>query len=128
MRVLSAYLLILILHMPLLVKLGVAGHWQYNRKQIAIESCVNKNNPAAHCNGKCQFRKWMQSIAMQESQSQNQSPFPHIILNTLQLSPFVILVNEFSSIYLTRKLNTSNFNLITFVIISFIDNLWLPPD
>lgn len=126
MRIISAYLLIVLIQMPLLIRIGVAGHWQLNREQITRESCINKNNPAAHCNGKCQFRKWMQTIAQQESQ--DQKPFPHEQLSKVVFAPFIIAKTHLLTLESAHAFILTNFQIPQFKLLNFSLQLWQPPD
>lgn len=67
-RVISITLL-LSLSFQFLFKAGVAGYYFANKAYIASVLCINKENKAMHCEGKCYLVKKMQQSEEQETKN-----------------------------------------------------------
>jgi hypothetical protein len=68
MRIISVILL-LSLCFQFLFKKGVAGYYFANKDYIARVLCINRENTAMHCDGKCYLKKKMQEAGDETPQS-----------------------------------------------------------
>jgi hypothetical protein len=50
-------LLIVLMSAQSLYKLGLVTYFEMNREYIATVLCINKKEPAKHCNGQCYLKK-----------------------------------------------------------------------
>lgn len=49
-----------------MVSLGLWAYYEINKQMIAEKLCVNKSNPALHCNGKCYLSKQLRKAEENE--------------------------------------------------------------
>jgi hypothetical protein len=68
MRVISAFFMVMLLLLPILLRLGLLGHYQLNRAEITRLHCINRDKPAMHCKGKCYLRSQLEK-AQREQES-----------------------------------------------------------
>lgn len=122
-----AFCLIILLQFPLIMKLGVAVHWKLNQQTIAAESCINKDKPQMHCDGKCQFSKWMHSISKQEAPAD--TPFPHEQISKIQFNPFTSVEEATKSSVIDFKVYLAqNFASLFFSVGILTFEFFHPPD
>lgn len=57
----TSILLLALLCFQFLFKAGVAGYYFANKDYIATVLCINKENKAMHCDGKCYLKQKMQA-------------------------------------------------------------------
>lgn len=126
LRLVTIFLLVLLTQFPLIFKLGVAIEWNINRDYIAQNLCINKNNPEIHCDGKCQFRKWMETIRKQENPVQRDFPYQQI--EKYQFSPYENFENKASinSIELT-SLSKMRYSYQSLISAKLIFDIFIPP-
>jgi len=79
-RFIVFFLIINILATNFLWVIVFAG-FQVNKEFIVRTSCVNRNRPWLHCNGKCALKKKLLEAEKKERQQENQSRPIDIICN-----------------------------------------------
>jgi hypothetical protein len=60
-------LLIVLLSAQSLYKLGLVTYFEINREYIATVLCINKKEPAKHCNGQCYLKKNLKKADSKEN-------------------------------------------------------------
>ncbi len=70
-RVFSILLAVLIIA-QMMVNVGIGVYYHLNKDYIVKQLCINRNNPAIHCNGHCFLSKQLKRAEQNEKQS-NQS-------------------------------------------------------
>ncbi len=71
MKALASISLVLLFLAPVLTKTGVWIWYETNKDDIAMEFCVNKDNPEMACNGQCHMKKTMQKVDIKLNVQQN---------------------------------------------------------
>ena len=60
--------MVMLLLMPILLQLGLLGHYQLNKAKITRLYCINRDKPAMHCEGKCYLQEQLEK-AQREQES-----------------------------------------------------------
>jgi len=53
----------------MMVNVGIGVYYHLNKEYITNQLCINKNNPALHCNGHCYLSKQLKKAEEGEKQS-----------------------------------------------------------
>lgn len=122
MKKIFAIILTLLIAWPLMLKVFVFTSWQINKDFIAKNNCIERNNTASDCKGKCQLIKQLKETEPTEK------PFtPPTGVEKVELSSFTeinstsIVKTEDSSIILFKQDDT----LVPFGI---INSFFHPPE
>ena len=67
-KALSILLAVLIIS-QMMVNVGIGVYYHLNKEYITNQLCINKNNPALHCNGHCYLAKQLKKAEEGEKQS-----------------------------------------------------------
>lgn len=85
MRRFWAFLILLILSLPISLKIVWITDWIINN-EVAQENCINKENAEMHCNGSCQLDKKIAKIEVFETEKNTEKNYQ----NKLFISDFVL--------------------------------------
>ena len=77
-------LLIVLMSAQSLYKLGLVTYFEMNREYIATVLCINKKEPAKHCNGQCYLKKNLKKADTKENTPVNP------VREKIELQAFVI--------------------------------------
>lgn len=104
MRRFWAFLILLILSLPISLKIVWITDWIINN-EVAQENCINKENAEMHCNGSCQLDKKMSQLEVTESDKNTENIFQY----KLYISDFVLYTcNLFSIIHIFKDILVYN--------------------
>jgi hypothetical protein len=67
-KALSILLAVLIVS-QMMVNVGIGVYYHLNKQYIVQQLCINKNNPAIHCDGHCYLSKQLKKAEQNEKQS-----------------------------------------------------------
>jgi hypothetical protein len=95
MRTFWAFLMLVILSLPIALKIVWIADWIINN-EIAQANCINKENEETHCNGSCQLDQKMAQIEVAKSDINTESNYSL----KLTISEFILYTqNTFSYIF-----------------------------
>ncbi len=66
MRLISAFFMVMLLLLPILLRLGLLVHYQLNRAEITRLHCINRDKPAMHCEGKCYLQAQLEKAQREQ--------------------------------------------------------------
>jgi hypothetical protein len=66
MRLISAFFMVMLLLSPILLRLGLLGHYQLNKAKITRLHCINRDKPAMHCEGKCYLQEQLEKAQREQ--------------------------------------------------------------
>ena len=67
-KVLSILMAVLIIA-QMMINVGIGVYYHLNKEYISNQLCINKSNPALHCNGHCYLSKQLKNAEQREKQS-----------------------------------------------------------